>query len=275
MHEFRQIGPLRIASGSFLEVGAEICNGLKRRDQILLGFCNAHTAFLALRDEEYYRALQRFLLLNDGIGLDIAARILEGRSFYENLNGTDFVPRLLLMIDQPMRIFLLGAAPHVVSETANLISRSFPLHRVAGYHHGYFHDGDVPRIISYINDSGADMLLVAMGNPRQEQFIAEHADALRCRLLVGVGALFDFLSGSVPRAPHWVRRARMEWLFRLWREPRRLGGRYTFEMAWFLLIVASMRIGGAPRAGGPEQPAPIPTEAARSRTRSDAHSSGH
>jgi alpha-1,3-mannosyltransferase len=91
---------------------------------------------------------------------------------------------------------------------------------------GYFETKDTAKIIEHIRSSGADVLLVAMGNPKQELWLMENLSATGCRLGFGVGALFDFLAGEIPRAPTWIRSARLEWAYRLSREPRRLWRRY-------------------------------------------------
>ena len=103
-----------------------------------------------------------------------------------------------------------------------------------GCHHGHFDDGQVPELIELIRQSKADVLLVAMGNPKQELFIQKHLAATGCTLGIGVGALFDFLAGNVPRAMPWVQGLRLEWLYRLAQEPRRLARRYLVGIPVFL-----------------------------------------
>ena len=93
--------------------------------------------------------------------------------------------------------------------------------------------------------SRADVLLVAMGNPRQEFWLADHLPSTGCRLGIGVGGLFDFLSGDVARAPVWVRAARLEWCYRLMREPRRLWRRYILGNPIFLMRVLGQWWSGA------------------------------
>ena len=94
-----------------------------------------------------------------------------------------------------------------------------PRHTVVGCRHGHFDRGETSEIVELIRYSKADVLLVAMGNPKQELFIHEHLAGTGCRLGIGVGALFDFLAGDVPRAPLWVQRWRLEWVYRLLQEP--------------------------------------------------------
>lgn len=206
----------------------------ERRQPLHLAFCNAHTMVLAHDDPSYAAALCRLTVLNDGVGMNLAARLIAGAPFPENLNGTDFVPRLLHDIVRPLRIFLLGARPEVVGLAAEAIARDHPRHSVVGYRDGFFGPADAAGIVADINASKPDLLLVAMGNPRQERFVADHLAALDVPVSIGVGALFDFMAGVVPRAPRAIRAIGMEWCFRLMLEPRRLMRRYTVEVAEFL-----------------------------------------
>ena len=110
-----------------------------------------------------------------------------------------------------------------------------PRHQIVGCHHGHFDGGEVD--LDLIRHSGANILLVAMGNPKQELFIQNHLAATGCILGIGVGALFDFLAGNVPRAMPWVQRWRLEWVYRLAQEPRRLAGRYLIGNPLFLMRI--------------------------------------
>ena len=208
-----------------------------------VAFVNAHTMLLALKSEAYAQTLEGFLLFNDGIGLDIANAVLNGRTFPANLNGTDFVPNLLGAIDRPIRVFLLGGRPAVVAQAAFNLQSAHPRHRVVGFRDGYFKPDEAAAVIADINVLAPDLLLVGMGNPLQETFIATHAHQLGCGVAMGVGGLFDFMAGAVPRAPAFVRSAGMEWMFRLFAEPRRLGRRYTVEILEFLARLAGLKVG--------------------------------
>jgi beta-1,4-glucosyltransferase len=174
------------------------------------------------------------ILVNDGIGLDIAARLMHGQRYQENLNGTDFLPHLLKNLRIRRKVYLLGGMPGVAEKAATIIQNDMG-HEVVGCTDGYS-KLDAAVLRDQINQSGAEIVLVAMGNPIQEEWIRANADALDARLLIGVGALFDFLSGKARRAPTWVQKIRFEWLFRLSLEPKRLLRRYTVDIASFLLL---------------------------------------
>jgi len=146
--------------------------------------------------------------------------------------GTDFVPMLLRALAAPrVGVFLYGARPGVAAEAAPALTRLGPGIDVVGVEDGY---GDAEEVVRRVQAARADVLLVALGNPQQEQWIADNLARLHVRVAIGVGALFDFLAERVPRAPQWMRRARLEWVYRLYREPRRLWRRYVIGNAEFL-----------------------------------------
>lgn len=210
-----------------------------------VAFANAHTLNVAAENRAFRLALQNALVFNDGIGVDIAGRMLYRSSFPENLNGTDFVPNYLRRTRHRYRIFLLGAKPGIAEHGAQHLAESCPRHTIAGCQHGHFDAADASKVIDLVRRSKSDVLLVAMGNPKQELFIQEHLAATGCALGIGVGALFDFLAGEVPRAPLWVQRWRLEWIYRLLQEPRRLAGRYLVGNPLFLMRILSQWWSGA------------------------------
>jgi alpha-1,3-mannosyltransferase len=205
-----------------------------RREPVAIAFANAHTLNVAADNAEFREALQNSLVFNDGIGADIASRLLYGAPFPENLNGTDFGPNYLRASRHLYRIFLLGATPGTAERAAQRLASICPQHEFVGCHHGHFNAEQVPELIDRIRQVKADVLLVAMGNPKQELFIQRHLAATGCTLGIGVGALFDFLAGDVPRAMPWVQQCRLEWLFRLAQEPHRLARRYLAGIPLFL-----------------------------------------
>lgn len=204
-------------------------------------FCNAHTLNLAASDAAYRIILQRCLCLNDGIGVDLASRLLYGASFPDNLNGTDFTPALLDHIARPLRIYLLGARPDVVARVADAFAARWPRHTVTGCHSGYFAAAESDSVASAVRAAQPDLVLIAMGNPRQEQWAHIFTDFDGVTL--SVGAWFDFFVGEVPRAPKLFRQLRIEWLFRLGLEPGRMWRRYLIGNAVFLARVLRQRLG--------------------------------
>lgn len=199
-------------------------------------FVNAHSLNLSVRDRAYRGALESAtLVLNDGAGLELAARV-QGRQFPANLNGTDLIPEVLRRCaDENRSVFLYGARPGVAERAAQLLSEAIPALIVAGTADGYSLDSQ--QVADKISASGTDLLLVALGNPQQELWLAENLDRTGARVGIGVGAFFDFAAGEVARAPIWMRRARVEWLHRLVLEPRRLFRRYVLGNPTFVLRI--------------------------------------
>ncbi|WP_299934444.1 sugar transferase [uncultured Pelagimonas sp.] len=198
-------------------------------------FLNAHCANIRARHRSYAQALARAnYVFPDGIGVEMAAKMC-GDQVTTNLNGTDLVPDLLQEAGRRgLSVFLLGARPNVAQAAAGRLEASCPGLVIAGVRDGYAQSADNRQTVEHINASGADIVLVAKGVPLQELWIDQHRDQLEAQLVMGVGALFDFVSGMVPRAPEPIRKARAEWLYRLCCEPKRMARRYLIGNATFL-----------------------------------------
>jgi alpha-1,3-mannosyltransferase len=216
------------------------------RQSTIVAFANANALNIASRDENFCGVLKRCLVMNDGIGVDAASQILFGSRFPQNLNGTDLTPYYFQHTRNNYRIFFLGSSSGVAERAAaRLMAMCGGRHQIAGCQNGYARAGDTMGIVAKIAASGADVLLVAMGNPLQELWLADNLATTGCRLGFGVGALFDFLSGDVARAPAWVRATRLEWCYRLAREPGRMWRRYVVGNPVFLMRVLGQWWSGA------------------------------
>ena len=159
-------------------------------------------------------------------------------SLRANVNGTDLFPELCAQLQHSgLRLFLLGARPGIAEATAENMRKRFPGLDICGTRHGYFDRAQTRQVISEINRSGADIVLVAMGVPHQELWIDAHRQHLDARVLMGVGGLFDFYSGRISRAPVWVRELGMEWGWRILQEPGRMWKRYVIGNPLFLYRV--------------------------------------
>lgn len=228
-----------------------------------LVLANAHTLNVACASPAARAAIRAAtLVLNDGAGLDLYARLRAGGAFPYNFAGTDLVPRLLLECARrgyPLRVFLYGARPGRAAAAARRIEAEYAPVTVVGALDG--HETSGADALRAIDAARPDLLLVGLGNPLQEEWLAAHGPALRARIAVGVGALFDFLSGSVPRAPRVLRAARLEWLFRLALEPRRLFRRYVLGVPLFLWRTFTYRPTPAlPLPATPRPALPLSTE---------------
>ncbi|MFC5844398.1 WecB/TagA/CpsF family glycosyltransferase [Aminobacter ciceronei] len=241
---YRSILGIRVASLRRDEAISLLTEKIRDRSFTKVSFLNAHNANIACSDKDFAAVLNGFLVLADGIGVDIAARWLYGAPFPDNLNGTDFVPDLLKASDKPLTVALLGAKRANAERAAARLGQIAPHHKIVVVHDGFFTSQEEPGIVAAIGSLRPDILLVAMGVPRQEMWIAQYMRPEHCTLPIAVGALLDFLSGSVPRAPAWVRRLRLEWLFRLLIEPGRLWRRYVVGNPLFLFRVLRQKIRG-------------------------------
>ncbi len=242
--EIRILG-LRLDNVTLSEAIAAIQARVDEGTPTRVGFVNAHCVNVAVSDPEYRRALEGFdLVFADGSGVRLAGQIL-GAEVRDNVNGTDLFPPLCASLERSGQgVFFLGAAPGVAERMVVDLRRRYPRLVVAGVHHGYFGAHQVEPVLDLLRGSGARLLLVAMGVPQQEKWIERHHAACGIPVVMGVGGLFDFYSGLIPRAPLWLRRRGLEWTWRLAQEPRRLWRRYLVGNWTFLGRVALARLAG-------------------------------
>jgi N-acetylglucosaminyldiphosphoundecaprenol N-acetyl-beta-D-mannosaminyltransferase len=177
---------------------------------------------IAQDDPDFMRVLRSAdLCVADGVGLLFAARYL-GYPLPERVTGSDGVPLIARRAARDgWRLFLLGAAPGVAEQAAARLVEQNPGLQIVGTYAGSPSPDDEDDIIARVNASGADILLVAYGAPRQDEWIARNRARLQVKVAMGVGGTFDFIAGIVPRAPRWMRRLALEWLFRLVKQPWR------------------------------------------------------
>lgn len=237
------IGPLAILRMSSEEAVQLVRSSVQMSYPLDIAICNAHTTLTALDNPAFAETLRHMTLLNDGIGVDLASRFLNGKPFPDNLNGTDLIPDILTEVGFPLKIFLLGATDRHVQLAKKHIETVYPMHHVVGARNGYFDLAECSHVCEQINRARPDLLLVGMGNPRQEKFIVENRVRLNATVAIGVGALFDFMSGSVVRAPKFVQSIGLEWLFRLLQEPRRLFRRYIIGIPRFFIALLKLKFG--------------------------------
>ncbi len=174
----------------------------------------------AQEDEEFKRILREAALVTpDGIGVVIATRLL-GEPLTQRISGVDLMDKLCALASRKgYRVFLLGARNGVAKLAAAKLSQRYPGLRVVGTHHGYFDDDK--EVVRIIKESKPHILFVAMGIPKQEKWIARHMNEIGAPVSIGVGGSFDVYAGITKRAPRWVQRICMEWLYRALREPHR------------------------------------------------------
>ena len=186
---------------------------------------NAEIIMIAQDDKEYKTLLSETadLVLPDGAGTVWAGNYL-GYSIPERVAGYDLYLRLLEeAATKKLPVYFFGGKPGIAEEAAAEGKRRWPGLDVAGCRNGYFSAEEEPEIIKGINRSGAAMLFAALGAPKQEKWLAKYREELKPCLLMGIGGSFDVLAGKVQRAPKWMQDARLEWFYRLVKQPSRFG----------------------------------------------------
>lgn len=209
-------------------------------------FLNAHCGNVSAKVPEYREALRRAdFVFPDGSGVKLGGRI-QGTPIEANVNGTDMFPPLMEALGrEKLRVFFVGAKRQVIARLVAAVPERWPGVEVTGWTVGFFKDD--AEVVDAIRLFGADLVFVAMGVPRQELWIDRCADATGARIALAVGGLFDFFSGVMPRAPQWMRRLGIEWVFRLAMEPGRMWRRYIIgNFAFVARVIARRRRGAKP-----------------------------
>lgn len=183
---------------------------------------NAEIMMAAQRDPELKEILSNAdMLTADGAGVVLASKLL-ARSVPEKVSGIDLVREIFkAYASKGLRLFLFGAVPGVAEEAAENIKAANPGIIIAGCRNGFFTPDQESAIVNEINSSNADLLLVALGAPKQEKWIARNRNALNVKVCIGVGGAMNVLSGRIQLSPDFFRRNGLEWLHRLYKEPRR------------------------------------------------------
>jgi N-acetylglucosaminyldiphosphoundecaprenol N-acetyl-beta-D-mannosaminyltransferase len=197
----------------------------------------------AREDPEYQEVVRGAdMVTADGRGVVWMARVL-GLSLRERVAGADLVERICeLAAQRGHSVYLVGAQPGVAEEAARALQTRYPGLRVAGTHHGYFAPEEEPEVVRSIAAARPDILFVAFGAPKQERWIRRHQAQIQAPVAIGVGGTFDVLAGRAKRAPEWMQRAGLEWLYRVLREPRRLPRLWALpKLVWMTLQEAWRR----------------------------------
>lgn len=204
---------------------------------------NAEMLMAGIRDPELKNVLsQADMLIADGAGVVLASKILK-RDLPEKVSGIDLVNISFNFFDKKgVSYFLLGAKSGVAQIAAMNILHDHPGIKIAGYHDGYFTEQEEAGIIEQINTSGADILLVALSVPKQEFWIHKNKDKLKAKVCIGCGGTIDVIAGKAELAPDFFRRNGLEWLFRLYKEPRRI--KRMLDLPRFMARVVAARLSG-------------------------------
>lgn len=202
---------------------------------------NAEIAYEALHDASLRALLNGAdLVLPDGAGVVLASRILR-TPLKQKVAGVDFAERLLSLLEQTGGgLYLLGGKPGIAELAAQKMLEKHPGLHICGMNDGYFTD-EAP-VLAAIRAAQPQVLFVCLGAPKQERFMHAHAAELPVRLMVGLGGTLDSFAGTVRRAPRWMIRCNLEWLYRLYKEPKRF--KRMLRLPKYLFAVLAKRIRG-------------------------------
>lgn len=221
---------------SLVETEARIAAAVCRGERLHIATANVDFVMQAKRDPEFAKLLwQTDMVVADGVPVLWAARML-GRPLRGRVNGTDLVASCArISADRSFPVALVGGHPAVAEHAAKELRKRFPgsqVHAIATP--TPLEDSDTRRIVCEVRRLGARIVLVALGTPAQEVWLARHLPEIGRAVGVGVGGSFDFVSGKARRAPHWMQISGLEWLHRLIRDPTRLARRYLIDDSPFV-----------------------------------------
>ena len=226
---------------SLLEL-AEVVDVMKQAiDNGVKGYIcvsNVHTVVMGWQDESYRQITnQAYLATPDGMPLVWASKLLQPK-IHGRASGPDILDRFMNTdTSHKYRHFFFGSTPEVLRKMRASIEVKWPGTQIAGMFSppfGQHSEQEIQSYVDLINESNADIVWVGLGAPRQEIWMSKFRSRLSPSLLIGVGAAFDFLAGNKARAPLWMQRFGLEWLFRLLSEPRRLFQRYAVTNTLFV-----------------------------------------
>ncbi|WP_105616845.1 WecB/TagA/CpsF family glycosyltransferase [Vallitalea okinawensis] len=204
------------------EATKEILSYLKGNETRMIFTPNPEFIMAAREDQTFKKILNEGdLVIPDGIGVVIGAKMLK-TPLKERVPGYDLIQHTFNQIkDKNIGIYFLGSGPGVAEEAAKKMEEKFPGLKIVGCRDGYFDENEESYIVEEINATGADILYVALGAPKQEKFIFKHRDQLNVKIAMGVGGSFDGMAGRVKRAPVIFQKLNLEWFYRLISQPTR------------------------------------------------------
>jgi N-acetylglucosaminyldiphosphoundecaprenol N-acetyl-beta-D-mannosaminyltransferase len=244
-----------IHAASWQDVLGVLLQWAKGRQSRYVCICNVHVVVTAKQDQQFRRVVNEAdMATPDGMPLVWVLRKM-GFHQQERINGPDLMWRMCEQAaEKGLSIFLYGSTPETLERLIDNLKTSFPQLVIAGIHSPPFRllsDEVDPEMIDRINGSGAQIMFVGLGCPKQEFWMAAHRGKIQA-VMIGVGAAFDYHAGTVTRAPLWMQRSGLEWLFRLMSEPKRLWKRYLVTNSLFLLYLG-LRVFRGSSNGGDEK----------------------
>jgi len=219
------------------EVIAACDESVRTRNPLLIGVVNVAKLVKARHDDQLRRSLaEATFIVPDGAPVVWLSKLC-GCGLPERVAGIDIMSELLALAScKHYGVFFLGATRQVVEGVVEHVRRHYPGARIAGYRDGYFNREQEEDVAAEIRASRADILLVAVPTPKKENFLSQWRPSLDVPVCHGVGGSFDVVAGITKRAPLWMQRFGLEWLYRVWQEPGRMWNRYLVTNSVFVWL---------------------------------------
>lgn len=217
-----QLFGIQLSRRTMDETVALLMQAIQQRRTTHVITANPIMLMTGFEDLSFYSMLQQAdLVVPDGDGIVWAAAHLK-KPVAERVAGYDLVQRLFHVgSSRAWRVYLLGSTREVIETAAERVKSKYPGLQIVGTHHGYFQSSEDQRILQEIKESAADLLLVGRSTYTQDPWIAQYKHMLNVPVMIGVGGSFDVMAGKLKRAPIWMQRYKLEWLYRLIQEPKR------------------------------------------------------
>ncbi|NVK51787.1 MAG: WecB/TagA/CpsF family glycosyltransferase [Flavobacteriaceae bacterium] len=210
-------------------------------EQLLINTINPHSYCVAMKDASFKKALlDSDILIPDGIGIVLACKFLNGKRI-TRITGADMHQHLLQEAERnKLKIFYLGASDNTLKKIHKRVTKEYPNVRIASFSPKFkpeFTEDDTLEMITAVNQFSPDILFIGMTAPKQEKWSYANKERLNVSIITSIGAVFDFYAGSINRAPKWMMKIGMEWLYRFFKEPKRMWKRYLINNTRFIYYV--------------------------------------
>lgn len=244
MKQFELLG-VRVACSDKAEILSQVIDWATSPTQRMVTYINAHCLNLAARDIQYRAILnQADLVYSDGIGVVWAGRLLGSPRMYK-VTGRDWIDALCAQaVRHQLSLFLLAGKPGVAQKACDTLVARWPGLNITGVCDGYFEEKSENECLNDIRHQSPHMTLVGMGVPLQEKWIANHRAEIASPVVWAVGALFDYVIGAEASVPTWMERLGLEWLWRLWIDPRGKWKRYLVGNPLFVARILRQKLTG-------------------------------
>ncbi len=225
------------------ETLAFIEKSIDNKEKIVREDVNAAKIVWMYKDTEFKQIIHQADIINaDGQSVVFASKFL-GHPIKERVSGIDLMEKIISHANNKhWKIFFLGASQEVIAKTVATYTHQYSKDIIAGYHHGYYDKKDEKKIIDLINRSNANILFIGMPSPQKEYFVNKYFQKITSNLIMGVGGSFDVVAGKVSRAPVWMQKSGLEWLYRLLQEPGKMWKRYLYTNSIFIWLVIKEKI---------------------------------